>query len=186
MLSMLGVNWWIFVVRGIAAIAFGVLAFIWPGITLVVLIALFGAYALVDGGSLLIAILRGEPAVRRHGWSVAIMGAVGVIAGIVAFVWPGLTALSLLYVVAFWSIVIGVFQVLAAIRLRREIEGELWMGLGGAVSILFGAYLAVFPGAGLLSLIWIIAVWSIIFGVSSLILGIRLRAHGVPTAIRQI
>ena len=186
MLAMLGVNWWVFVVRGIAAIAFGILAFVWPGITLVVLVALFGAYALVDGVSLLIAVARGERQAMRSGWSVAVIGVVGVFAGIVAFLWPGLTALSLLYVVAFWSIAIGVFQVIAAIRLRREMEGELWLAIGGVVSIVFGLYLAAFPGAGLLSLVWIVAIWSIIFGISSLVLGNRLRAHGASPVIRQI
>ena len=161
MLDMLARNWWLFAIRGIAAIVFGVLAFLWPGLTVVVLVALFGAYAIVDGVSLLISLVRGEPNARRHGWTVGIMGVIGVIAGIVAF----------------WSIVLGVFQVIAAIRLRREIEGELWLGIGGVIAILFGLYLAIFPGSGLLSLVWLVAIWSIVFGIANLLLAFRLRGH---------
>jgi uncharacterized membrane protein HdeD (DUF308 family) len=177
MLDMLARNWWLFAIRGIAAIVFGILAFLWPALTVVVLVALFGAYAIVDGVSLLISLVRGEPNARRHGWTVGLMGVIGVIAGIVAFVWPGITALSLLYIVAFWSIVLGVFQVIAAIRLRREIEGELWLGIGGVIAILFGLYLAIFPGSGLLSLVWLVAIWSIVFGIANLLLAFRLRGH---------
>ena len=177
MLQMLSGNWWIFAIRGIAAIAFGILAILWPGATLFVLVALFAAYAIVDGASLLIALIRGDPNARRNGWAVGIMGVLGIVAGIVAIVWPGITAVSLLFVVAFWSIAVGVFQVIAAIRLRREIEGELWLALGGVLAIAFGLYLVIFPGAGLLSLVLLVAAWAIIFGVSSLVLAYRLRQH---------
>ena len=175
MLDLLARNWWIFAVRGIAAIIFGILAVIWPDITVLVLVALFAAYALVDGASLLMSLIRGDRVARRNAWSVALMGIVGIIAGIAAFILPGITALALLYLVAFWAIVIGAFQVVAAIRLRKEIEGELWMAIGGAILIAFGAYLVVFPGSGLLSLVWIVAISSIVFGVSSLVLAWRLR-----------
>jgi uncharacterized membrane protein HdeD (DUF308 family) len=175
MLALLSRHWWVFAIRGIAAILFGVLAFVWPGLTLVVLVALFAAYAFVDGIALLVSLIRGDPQARRHAWSVGIMGALGVVAGIVAFVLPGLTALSLLYVVAFWSVALGVFQVIAAIRLRREIEGELWMAIGGVLAIAFGIYLVALPGAGLLSLIWLVGLWAVVFGISSLVLAWRLR-----------
>ncbi len=185
MLQTLAHNWWLFALRGVAAIILGILAFAWPGVTLVVLVALFAAYALVDGASLLVALVRGEPRARRHGWAVGIMGVISVVAGIVAIAWPGITALALLYVVAFWAIAHGVFQVIAAIALRREIEGELWMAIGGVIAILFGLYLAVFPGAGLLSLVVIFAIWAILFGISSLIVAFRLRGqqeHVAPSA----
>jgi uncharacterized membrane protein HdeD (DUF308 family) len=182
MLGMLARNWWIFAVRGVAAIVFGVLAVLWPGVTLVVLVALFAAYALVDGISLLISLVRGDPEARRSGWAVGIMGVLGIVAAFVAFLWPGITVLSLLYVVAFWSIAVGVFQLVAAIRLRREIEGELWLAIGGVVAILFGLYLAVFPGAGLVSLVWLVAVWAIVFGITSLVLAFRLRGLRRPEA----
>ncbi len=176
MLEMLSRSWWLFAIRGFAAIAFGVLALVWPGLTLVVLIALFAVYALVDGVSLLVSLARGG-ARRRPGWMVGIMGVVGIAAGVVAIVWPGITALALLYVVAFWSIALGILQLWAAITLRREIAGELWMAIGGAIAIIFGLYLAIFPGSGLLSVIWVLAIWSIVFGISSVLLATRVREH---------
>ena len=168
-------NWWIFAIRGIAAVAFGILAFARPDATLAALVFLFGAYVLVDGVSLLAALVRGDRVARGHAWAVAIMGVLGVAAGIATFVWPGVTALSLLYIVAFWAIAMGAFQVAAAIVLRRELEGEFWMALGGIVSIVFGAYLVAFPGGGLLSLVWLVGIWSIVFGMSNLGLAYRLR-----------
>jgi uncharacterized membrane protein HdeD (DUF308 family) len=183
-LALLARNWWLFAIRGIAAIAFGVIAFVWPSVTVVVLVALFGAYALVDGVSLLVSLVRGDRDARRHGWAVGVMGVLGVVAGIVTFLLPGWTALSLVYLVGFWSIAVGVFQVIAAIRLRREIEGELWMALGGVLAILFGLYIVVFPGAGLLSLIWLVGIFAVVFGIASLVLAWRLRAlsSGQPMA----
>jgi uncharacterized membrane protein HdeD (DUF308 family) len=172
---MLARNWWLIAIRGIAAIAFGLIAFLAPGVTLVVLIALFGAYALIDGVSLLAALFRGDPAARRHGWTVGLMGALGVLAAVIAFLNPGLTALTLALLVGLWSIAIGVFQVAAAIRLRQEIEGEMWLALGGVLAILFGAYIVIIPGAGLLSLIWLVGLWAVVFGISHLILAWRLR-----------
>ena len=175
MLQMLAENWWIFAVRGVAAILFGVLAFLWPGPTVIVLALLFGAYALVDGVVLLVSLIRGDPAARRNGWAVGIMGVLGVVAGIITVLVPEITALALLYVVAAWAIILGIFQIIAAIRLRREIEGELWLGLGGVISVLFGLYLAIFPGPGLLSLAWLVGIWAVIFGVFNLVLAFRLR-----------
>ncbi len=175
MLAMMARHWWVFALRGIAAILFGVLAALWPDLTLVVLVALFAAFALVDGASLLVSLARGDRRARRHGWAVGIMGLLGVVAGIVAILWPDITALALLYVVAFWSILVGVFQLTAAISLRREIQGELWLAAGGVLAILFGVFLAIFPGEGLVSLVWILAAWAILFGISSLLLAFRLR-----------
>ena len=176
MLEILSRNWWLLAIRGFAAITFGMLALFWPGLTLVVLVALFALYALVDGVSLLASLARGG-ARRRPGWMVGIMGVVGIAAGIVAILWPGITALALLYIVAFWLIALGILQLWAAITLRREITGELWMAVGGAIAIIFGLYLALFPGSGLLSVIWILAIWSIVFGISSLLLATRVRGH---------
>lgn len=181
MLSMVARDWWVFAIRGIAAIVFGVLAFMWPAATLAVLVLLFGAYVLVDGVALLVSLVRGEPIARRHAWSVGIMGVLGILAGIGTFVWPGLTALSLLYIVAVWVIAMGTFQVVAAVALRRELDGEFWMALGGVVSVVFGALLIAFPGEGLLSLVWLVGIWSVVFGVSSL--GLAYRLHGISSAL---
>jgi uncharacterized membrane protein HdeD (DUF308 family) len=181
MLGLVVRDWWVFAIRGIAAIVFGILAFIWPGTTLAVLVFLFGAYVLVDGASLLVALVRGDALARRHAWAVGIMGVLGIVAGVVTFMWPGLTALSLLYLVAFWAIATGVFQVIAAIALRRELDGEFWMALGGVASIVFGALLVASPGDGLVTLVWLVGIWAIVFGVSSLALAYRL--HGVAEAM---
>lgn len=182
MLGLVARDWWVFAVRGIAAIVFGVLAFVWPETTLAVLVVLFGAYVLVDGVALLVALARGDTLARRNAWSVGIMGVLGIVAGVVTFVWPDVTAISLLFVVAFWAIATGTFQVIAAIALRRELDGELWMGLGGVASIAFGALLIAFPGEGLISLVWLVGLWSIVFGGSSLGLAHRLRqlAEAIP------
>ena len=175
MLDLLARNWWLFAIRGVLALLFGVFAFVQPEVTLTVLVAFLAAYLLVDGVTLLISLVGGDAESRRSNWSVGIMGILGIAAGIAAFVWPDTTALTLLYVVAFWALSMGVFQVVAAIRLRREIEGELWMALGGLLSIAFGAFLVFDPGAGLLSLVWLVGVWAIAFGITNLVLAWRLR-----------
>ena len=175
MLNLVARDWWVFAVRGIAAIVFGILAFVQPGITLTVLVYLFGAYVLVDGTSLLIALVRGDPLARRHGWAVGIMGVLGIVAGVATFLAPGLSALSLLYLVAIWAIAMGTFQVIAAIQLRREIDNEFWMALGGVATIVFGVLLVASPGAGMLSLVWLVGIWSVVFGISSLGLANKLR-----------
>ena len=181
MLGLVTRHWSVFAIRGIAAIVVGILAFIWPVTTLAMLVILFGAYVLVDGVTLLVALDRGEALARRHAWAVGVMGVLGIVAGIVTFAWPGLTALSQLYLVAFWALAMGTFQVVAAVALRRELDGEFWMALGGVMSIVFGALLAVFPGEGLLSLVWLVGIWSVAFGVSSL--GLAYRLHGINAAL---
>jgi len=180
MLGLVARDWWVFALRGIAAIVFGILAFIWPETTLTVLVFLFGAYVLVDGVSLLVALARGDALARRHAWAVGIMGVLGIVAGVVTFLAPGLTALSLLYLVAVWAIAMGTFQVVAAIQLRREIDNEFWMALGGVSSIVFGVLLVAFPGEGLISLVWLVGLWSVVFGVSSL--GLAYRLHEIDAA----
>jgi uncharacterized membrane protein HdeD (DUF308 family) len=175
MLNLLARNWWLVEIRGVSAIAFGILAFLWPNLTLVVLITLFAAFVLIDGIALLVSVARGESATRGHRWSVALMGILGVGVGIATIILPGITALALLYLAAFWAITLGISQVVVALRLRREIAGELWLVIGGLVTALFGVFLLVFPGAGLLSLVWIVGAWAIIFGFTNLILAWRLR-----------
>src|SRR6185312_6734764 len=131
-------RWWVLAVRGGAAVLFGLLALIWPGITVLALVLLFGAYALVDGVLALYTALADRPAAQgRRGW-LALEGVAGVLAAIGAFVWPGITALVLLYLIAAWALVTGVAEILTAIRLRREIEGEWLMILSGPLSIVFG------------------------------------------------
>jgi uncharacterized membrane protein HdeD (DUF308 family) len=131
LLSVLSENWWALLLRGIFALLFGLLALFLPGITLFVLVLLFGAYALVDGVFAVVAGIRG--AIGGRMWALIIEGVLGVLACILAFVWPGITALALLYVIAFWAIFTGVAEVVATISLRREIEGE-WALIAGGFS----------------------------------------------------
>jgi uncharacterized membrane protein HdeD (DUF308 family) len=185
MADLLGRNWWLLVIRGMIAIAFGILAFVRPQLGIGLLVTLLAAYLVADGISMLAAYVRGDPEARRAGWSVAVMGALGIVAGIAAIVWPNVTALSLLAIVAFWVILMGILQVVAAIRLRREIEGELLLAIGGLVSIALGVYLVVNPSDGLVSLMWLLGFWAILFGVLTVLLGLRLRVLGtVPASDR--
>jgi uncharacterized membrane protein HdeD (DUF308 family) len=183
MLGLVARDWWVFAIRGVAAILFGVLAFAWPEQTLQVLVILFGAYVLVDGVALLVALAQGDPLARRHAWAVGIMGVLGIAAGIVTFLWPSVTALSLLYIVAIWAIAMGLFQVVTAIALRRELDNELWMAFGGIASMVFGVLLIMFPGEGLISLVWLVGIWAIVFGVSSL--GLAYRLFGINSSLRS-
>jgi uncharacterized membrane protein HdeD (DUF308 family) len=174
-LPMLARYWWLILLRGIAAIIFGVLAFIWPGITLVTLILFWGAFALVDGVlALAHAIMGGNMGSR---WWLALIGVAGIAAGILTFVWPGLTALVLLVFIAAWAIVSGVFEIIGAIRLRKEIDNEWTLILGGVISVLFGLIILVAPGAGALGLIWAIAAYAIVFGVLMVMAALRLKKH---------
>ena len=165
-------HWWVVALRGLAAIVFGILAFIWPGITLAVLVLFFGAYAIVDGGLALYAATRAR---GEHIWGPLLEGIVGIGAGLVAFFWPGITALALLYVIAFWAIFTGVLEVYAAIRMRQVIKNEWALVLSGVVSVLFGILLVVQPGAGALAVVWLIGIYAVVFGIAMLAFAWRLR-----------
>jgi uncharacterized membrane protein HdeD (DUF308 family) len=167
--------WWLILLRGIAAIAFGVLSFIWPGLTLVTLILFFGALAAVDGVLSLAHALMGGNMVSR--WWLALIGLAGIATGIIAFKWPALVLLLQLWFIAAWAIVLGVFQIVGAIRLRREIDNEWTLVLGGVVSVLFGLVLLVAPGPGAVGLLWVIGTYAVIFGVLLVMTALRLRKH---------
>jgi len=175
MLAMYAGGWWSLVLRGIAAIAFGILAFVWPAITLTALVFLWGAYALVDGVFAIVAGVKtyGE---NRRWWVLLLEGILGVLAGIVAFALPGITALVLLMLIAAWAIVTGVFEIAAAIQLRKEIKGEWLLALAGIASILFGVVLFLNPGPGALALVWLIGSYAILFGILLIALGLRLHS----------
>lgn len=177
MARMMTRTWWVFAIRGLVAIVFGALASIWPAPTLTTLVFLFGAYALTDGVSVLIANFRADPADRRAR-AIGIIGGLGVVVGIATFTWPAHTAMSLLYLVTSWAVATGLIQVIAAIGVRREIDGEIWTALGGAASVMFGTFLIASPRDALPSFIWLVGMWSVVFGVSSLRLAARLRSIG--------
>jgi uncharacterized membrane protein HdeD (DUF308 family) len=187
MLTYLARNWWIFVLRGVAAIIFGILTFVEPMTSLAVLVLFWGAYALVDGVFSIIAAFKRADA-GGFPWWMFLMGVVGVIAGIYTFMAPHITALVLLYVIAVFAIVRGVTEIGAAIRLRKEIDNEWLLILAGAASLIFGCLLFVFPGAGALALVLYIGAMAIVIGVVEAVLGLRLRsranAHPQPAAGR--
>jgi uncharacterized membrane protein HdeD (DUF308 family) len=175
LLHALAKNWWLTLLRGICAIVFGVLAFIWPGMTLVTLVLLYGAFALADGVfALAAAIMGGTPLPR---WWLAVVGLLGIAAGIVTFAWPGMTALLLLWFIAGWAIATGVMQIVGAIRLRKEIDNEWWLIAGGVLSVIFGLVLVVQPGAGALALLFGIGAYAVVYGIILVAFAFRLRRH---------
>jgi uncharacterized membrane protein HdeD (DUF308 family) len=182
MAELLARNWWVVALRGVIAVLFGLMALLWPGITLVALVYLFGAYVFVDGICTLATALQSH-AERPRWWALLLEGLAGIAAGVIAFVWPGITALTLLYLIAVWAIATGVFEIIAAIRLREEIEGEWFLGLSGLASALFGVLVVIWPGAGALSVIWLIGAYAIVFGGLLVVLAFRLHAM-LPSAHR--
>jgi uncharacterized membrane protein HdeD (DUF308 family) len=174
MMIVLAHNWWALALRGLFAILFGVMAFAWPGITLGAMVLLYGAYALVDGVFAIAAAVTG----RTRGipwWALLLEGIAGIAIGVMTFAWPGITALVLLYLIAAWAIVTGVFEIVAAIQLRKEIRGEWILALSGALSILLGVLLVARPTVGLLWIVWMTGAYAIVFGSLLIALGFRLR-----------
>jgi uncharacterized membrane protein HdeD (DUF308 family) len=175
MVHALAKNWWMLLLRGIAAIIFGGLALAWPGMTLLTLILFYGAFVLVDGVLAVVAAITGGALAPR--WWLAIVGLLGIAAGLLTFLMPGVTALVLLYLIAGWAVATGVLQIVGAIRLRKEIDNEWFLILGGIVSVLFGVAMFMAPGAGALALIWVIGTYAIVIGVLLVALSFRLKKH---------
>jgi len=174
MLRTLAKNWWVFVLRGVVGILFGVLAYMWPGITLVSLVLLFGAYALVDGVFAVVGAITGRK--EHDDWVLMLLlGVVGIAVGILTYRSPGITALALLMYIAAWAFAKGVLEIVTAIRIRKEIEGEWALALSGALSVLFALFLLWNPGAGALGVIWVIAFYAIVFGVLSILFGFKIK-----------
>jgi uncharacterized membrane protein HdeD (DUF308 family) len=169
-------HWWALALRGVIAILFGLAALLRPGIALAALILLFGAYALVDGVFAVVGVFGGTRGGTPR-WLLLLEGVVSILAGIIAFVFPGLTAIALLYLVAAWAVITGLAEIATAIRLRQEIRGEWALILGGILSVLFGLILAVLPGVGILSLIWLVGAYAVAFGVLLLVSAFRVRGQ---------
>jgi uncharacterized membrane protein HdeD (DUF308 family) len=167
-------NWWALAVRGILAVLLGLVAFALPGVFLASLVWLFGAYCLVDG---VFAIVAGLRAAQRHErwWPLALEGLVDITVGVVTLLLPAAAVLALLYLVSAWSIITGVFRISAAVRLRRQIRGEWLLILNGVLSVLFGVAIVVYPAVGLVTVVWIIGMYAILFGIILLALALRLR-----------
>ena len=181
MLHALARCWWLLLLRGIAAIVFGVLAFIWPGLTLVTLVLFYGVFALVDGVlSLVAAFTGGSKPVPT--WWLVVVGLLGIAAGAATFMWPGMTAILLVMFIGAWALVHGIFEIIGAIQLRKEIDNEWMLILGGVLSVIFGAIVLIAPGTGALGLVWAIAAYSIVFGILHITLALRLRKHSHEAA----
>jgi uncharacterized membrane protein HdeD (DUF308 family) len=169
-------NWWLLLLRGIASIVFGVLAFAWPGLTVITLVIVYGAYALVDGLFSLYAAISGSNGATPRWW-LAVVGVAGVLAGLISFAMPGLVAVWFLLLIGVWAIVSGIFEIIGALRLRKEIDNEWWLVLHGAISLVFGLLLLTQPLSAALAMIWVISAYAIAAGVILCALAIRLKKH---------
>jgi len=162
--------------QGVAAIAFGVIALVWPSLTFVALLGLFGAFAFISGAFTLGAGLN-LMTERSTSWVPYVLGGIaGIAIGAVTFLHPGFTALTLVYVIAFWAIIVGVFEVVAALDLAGQLDGDWMLALSGILSVAFGTLVAIYPRSGALSIIWIIGLYAIFAGVTRLVLAYHLHS----------
>jgi len=173
--------WWVFTLRGIIAIAFGLAALVWPALTLGVVVLLFGLFALFEG---LLAILtsfgKGD---EKGGWTLMLEGLAGILVCVIvllgtsigAMLWPRVAAVMLVFYIAGWAILAGIFKIITAFRIRKEVKGEWILGLSGLISILVGLILILRPGAGVLAVAWLIGLYAIILGIFQLLLGMKYR-----------
>jgi uncharacterized membrane protein HdeD (DUF308 family) len=175
MLDGLARNWWLILLRGACAIIFGVLTFAWPGLTLLTLVLLYGAFSLFDGVFSIAAAVKGGTAIPR--WWLALVGVLGIAVGILTVTWPQITGLVLLFFIAGWAIASGVLQIIGAIKLRKEIEGEWWLIASGILSVVFGCLIATFPGPGALGLALAIGSFAVVYGIFLIGFALRLRKH---------
>jgi uncharacterized membrane protein HdeD (DUF308 family) len=176
MVGVLARNWWALLIRGIAAVVFGVLAFAWPGATIVALVILFGAYAFVDGVFAIVAAVRAAQSHERW-WPFLLEGIVGIAIAAITYFEPHVTAFALYFTIAAWAFLTGIFEIAAAIQLRKQIANELWLILGGILSLIFGILMIWQPLAGVIAIIWVIGAYAIIFGFMMIAFSLRLRKH---------
>ncbi|HKE15005.1 MAG TPA: HdeD family acid-resistance protein [Kofleriaceae bacterium] len=168
-------RWWMLAIRGAVGIIFGIISFAAPGASLVALVSIFGAYALVDGAFAIGLAVRG--ARSGESWGMLLFeGLIGIGAGVVTFLWPGITAYALLTVIAAWALITGVAEIAAAVRLRKQIEGEWLLALSGVLSVGFGVLLLLFPGPGVLAVVAWIGAYAFVFGALLVCLAFRLRS----------
>lgn len=169
----LGRAWWIVLLRGILSLVFGIVALIWPQLSLAFLVAVYAAYALVDGVLSVGAAIRGGGISPR--WWLAVGGLISIAAGVAALIWPGLTALVLIVLIGAVAIARGIFEIVGAIQLRKSIDNEWVLILSGGLSVLFGLLVIIAPGAGALALAWLIGLWAAVIGILLIALSLRLR-----------
>jgi uncharacterized membrane protein HdeD (DUF308 family) len=179
MKDLLSRSWWMLALRGVIAIIFGVLAIMWPGLTLLTLVALFAAYALLSGGVAVAAAIRHRKT-NDDWWIPLLLGLVSIGAGIIALVQPTLTALVLVLVMGANALITGVLDIAAAIRLRKTMRNEWLLILSGIASVVFGTLVFLFPEAGALALVWLVSLYALITGVLLLTLAYRMRKIAIP------
>ena len=172
MLELLARNWWALALRGVLAVLFGILTLWIPGLTLFYLVLLFGAYTVLEGVFNIVSALRAP----GHHWPLILEGILSIAAGVLTFFWPGITALVLLYLIAFWAIFTGILEITAGIRLRRHITNEWLLILMGVLSILFGILILLQPGTGALAIVLWIGAYAVVFGATLIALAFRLRS----------
>jgi len=167
--------WWLTALRGVLWVGFGIFAFAQPVVSLVTLTLLFGAIVLVDGTiSLIVGLSGGKEQEDR--WLLLLTGVAGIVVGILTFMNPAMTGLVLLFYIALWAVATGFLEIFGAIRLRKEIRGELWLVIAGIVSVVFGVFVLARPGAGALALLWLIAAYAIVLGITMIALAFRARS----------
>jgi uncharacterized membrane protein HdeD (DUF308 family) len=164
--------WWMTLIRGVIAILFGIMLFAWPQMSLASLVLVFGAFALADGVANVVTAIGGRDE-NETWWVLLLSGLAGVGVGVLTFLNPGATALALLFYIAIWAIATGLLQIVAAVRLRKEIEGEFWLGLAGVASMLRGHRCE--AGEGALAVLWLIATYAIAYGVILIVLAFQAR-----------
>ncbi|MFP7671852.1 HdeD family acid-resistance protein [Marivita sp. S0852] len=177
MIDFLQKSWWIFLLRGLAGVAFGIMAFAWPALTLAILVVIFGVYVLVDGVFGLIDAVRYRDHLARV-WPLVLESLLGIVIGLLTLFWPEATLFALLVLIAVWSVVGGLLRIVLAFQIRHEITGEWILIVGGIVSILFGGLLIALPQAGIITLAWIIGFYAVTFGILFVLLALRLRKIG--------
>jgi uncharacterized membrane protein HdeD (DUF308 family) len=168
------------ITRGIVGIIIGVLAFMWPGLTIAVLVGIFAMYAVIDGITNLMLGLK-KSAQGRH-WAMVVQGLIGIGAGLLTALWPGITALALVFFIAAWAVLTGIFEIVAAIRLRRLLTGEWLLMLSGVLSIAFGVLVFAFPAAGAVGIAWVLGAYALATGVILVSLGVGLRSRTLAVA----
>jgi uncharacterized membrane protein HdeD (DUF308 family) len=181
MVSVLARNWWALLIRGIAAVIFGILAFLWPGATIVAIGILFGAYAFVDGVFAIVAAVRAAEAHERW-WPFLLEGIVGLVIAGITFYDVGITLLALYFTIAAWAFITGILELVAAVQLRKSMANEIWLIVGGIASLIFGVLMIWRPLAAAFAIIWVIGAYAIIFGIAMIALSLRLRAHRAAPA----
>lgn len=167
--------WWTLVVRGAIAILFGIVAWVWPELTVTTLTILFGAWLFVDGIFEIISAFANRDRVNSV-WPLVLSGVINIIVGLIVLFWPGLGAIALMYMIAIWAILTGLLAIVAAIELRKRIENEWAIGLTGVLSIIFGVLVMIFPGDGAVALVWVIGIWAIVIGIGLIAAGFRLKS----------